>query len=273
MIKKVMSLVIVLLILWVAASFSRAIFTPKGSDSEGKIITGHRGGAGLGLENSIECIERGMAAGATSIEIDVHITADGKVVVCHDPTLDRTTDTSGAINDLTLDQIKAARLTNANGEATEQTIPTLEQVLQTIDGRVELLLEINRTKGNNPGIESAVLNILKEHNALSYTVIQSFDDSVLETLHTLDPSLKLEKLLFGKILGLPLIFDGTLTRFSTDKYHYIRSFNFYHKALSAPLSRYLHSKGYRTRIWTVNDPKTLKAVALDGIITDRPDLM
>ena len=75
------------------------------------------------------------------------------------------------------------------------------------------------------------------------------------------------------ILGLPLIFDGTLTRFSTDKYHYIRSFNFYHKALSAPLSRYLHSKGYRTRIWTVNDPTTLKAVELDGIITDRPDLM
>ena len=146
-------------------------------------------------------------------------------------------------------------------------------MLQTIDGRVELLLEIKRTKGNNPGIESAVLNILKEHNALSYTVIQSFDDSVLETLYALDPSLKLEKLLFGKILGLPLIFDGTLNYFSTDKYHYIRSFNFYHKALSAPLSRYLHSKGYRTRIWTVNDPKTLKAVALDGIITDRPDLM
>ena len=236
------------------------------------VITGHRGGAGLGEENSIECIKRGMAAGATSIEIDVHITADNQIVVCHDPTVDRTTNGKGAINDMTLEQIKALRITNAEGVATEQQIPTLEQVLEIVDGKVELLLEIKRKAGNNKGIETAVLDILRQHNALPYTTIQSFDDSVLETMYALDQSLKLEKLLFGKFVGLPLIFDGSLTHFSLEKYNYIRSFNFFYGGLSASLSKYLHQHGYRTRIWTLDDPKSALDIELDGIITDRPDL-
>ena len=268
-----MYLVIVLLLIWVVASFTRAIFSPKGGTTTNKVIIGHRGGAGLGLENSLECIEKGIAAGASSIEIDVHLTADNQVVVCHDPTLDRTTNCKGSINELTLYQIKQARLIDKNGIVTEQTIPTLAEVLNTINNRVELLLEIKRIRGNNKGIELAVLNILRQHDALGYTAIQSFDDSVLETLHTLDPSLKLEKLLFGKLLGLPIIFDGTLNLFSLEKYSYITSFNFYHTALSAQLSHDLHKKGYKTRIWTVNELTDIRNIKIDGIITDRPDKM
>ena len=270
--KKVILFCIILIVAWAAASFTRGIFAPKGSPMESLIITGHRGGAGLGEENSIECIKRGMQAGAESIEIDVHITADNEIVVCHDPSLDRTTTGTGAINDLTLEQILAVSLKDLHGNATSQKIPTLKQVLDTIDGKTELLLEIKRKDGKNKGIEEKVLEILKENNALGYTTIQSFDDSVLEKLNSLDPSLKLEKLLFGKLIGLPVIFDGTFKKFSTEKYSYVRSFNFFHMALGKNLSEYLHKKGYRTRIWTFDTPEKTPQIKLDGIITDRPDL-
>ena len=272
--KKIIRTILVLLaIVPVLAieSCGTGVFTAKRTSTENLIITGHRGGAGLGAENSLECIRKGIETGATSIEIDVHITADNKIVVCHDPTVDRTTNGSGAINEMTLEQIKELRLLE-NGAVTDLQIPTLEQVLEVIDGRVELLLEIKRKKGDNEGIEERVLEILKENNALSYTAIQSFDDSVLETLYALDNSLHLEKLLFCKLAGLPVIFDGKFTKFSFQKYHYIKSFNFYHKGLSKSLSKELHDAGYKTRIWTLNDPDAIPDIELEGVITDRPDL-
>ncbi len=269
--KKVILGLSVLIPLWIAASFTRGMFTSKTTDSEELVITAHRGGAALGEENTIECIQRGMAAGAASIEIDVHITADNHIVVCHDATVDRTTNGTGTINDMTLEQIKALRIINADGEATQQQIPTLEQVLETLNGEVELLLEIKRKNGNNKGIEEAALRIVREYGALPYTTFQSFDDSVLEKLHSLEPSLKLEKLLFAKIIGLPIIFDGTPTLFSKEKYSYIQSFNLYYRALSAPLSKHLHKLGYKTRIWTLNDPAAIPDIELDGIITNHPD--
>ena len=225
----------------------------------------------MGAENSLECIRKGLDAGASSIEIDVHITADGHIVVCHDPTVDRTTNGSGTINGMTIEQIKELRLLE-NGAVTDQQIPTLEQVLEVIDGRAELLLEIKRTNGNNKGLEQRILEILRQHGALKYTAIQSFDDNVLETLHSLDSTLQLEKLLFCKFLGIPVIFDGTFSCFSPQKYSYIRSFNFYHRGLSKSLSEYLHKNGYRTRIWTLNDPRAIPDIELEGVITDRPDL-
>ena len=272
--KKVIWIILALLaiiLVWMIASFTRGVFTPKRSTVEGLTITGHRGGALLGAENSLECIRKGLDAGASSIEIDVHITADGHIVVCHDPTVDRTTNGSGAINGMTIEQIKELRLLE-NGTVTDQQIPTLEQVLEVIDGRAELLLEIKRTNSNNKGIEQRVLEILRQHGALKYTAIQSFDDNVLETLHSLDSTLQLEKLLFCKFLGIPVIFDGTFSCFSPQKYSYIRSFNFYHRGLSKSLSEYLHKNGYRTRIWTLNDPHAIPDIELEGVITDRPDL-
>ena len=265
------SALLAIVLVWMIASFTRGVFTAKRTLTGNLTITGHRGGALLGAENSLECIRKGLDAGASSIEIDVHITADGHIVVCHDPTVDRTTNGSGAINGMTIEQIKELRLLE-NGAVTDQQIPTLEQVLEVIDGRAELLLEIKRTNGNNKGIEQRVLEILRQHGALKYTAIQSFDDNVLETLHSLDSTLQLEKLLFCKFLGIPVIFDGTFSCFSPQKYSYIRSFNFYHRGLSKSLSEYLHKNGYRTRIWTLNDPRAIPDIELEGVITDRPDL-
>ena len=102
--------------------------------------------------------------------------------------------------------------------------------------------------------------------------VQSFNDFALEKIHLLDPGIRLEKLLFAKLPGLPLIIDGyQLTFFSYDKYSYIKSFNFYYRSIWKSLLDDLHAHGKEVKLWTLEDLNA-PALNVDGIITNRPDL-
>ena len=90
-------------------------------DLDAHPVIGHRGAAGLAPENTIEGFRAGIAAGAEAIEFDVHLSRDGKAVVIHDPTLDRTTDRAGSIRDLTLEEIQQADA--GFGFTTDGTLP------------------------------------------------------------------------------------------------------------------------------------------------------
>ena len=74
------------------------------------MIIAHRGGALLGTENSLSCIEKGIATGADMVEVDLHLTADKQIVVCHDQKVDRTTNGKGRIEEMTLAEIQKLRL-------------------------------------------------------------------------------------------------------------------------------------------------------------------
>lgn len=209
-------------------------------------ITAHRGGRNSGPENSLPAIERSLNAGIKSIEVDIHRSNDGHLVVCHDRTIDRTTNGKGFIGKMSFDELRHFSILDDEGIPTPEKLPELEEVLDLIDGRAELLLEIKRQGDDNPGIEKQVIETLKERKAESWTIIQSFNDSVLETIHSIDASIRLEKLLFCKLGFLPVIFDGTISYFSLEKYNYIESFNFYHKGLIRPLAEYLHENGKKS---------------------------
>ena len=123
--------------------FNRRGYTPD--EIRRLTVVAHRGGAALEPENTLRPIDRGIACGADMIEIDIHQTADGAIVVCHDPTVDRTTDGSGTIADMTLDEIRALHITDADGRPTDLRIPTLDDVLEIThhlnpDIRLEKLL-------------------------------------------------------------------------------------------------------------------------------------
>ena len=159
------------------------------------IVVAHRGGAVLGPENSLGCIERGMAVGARWIEIDVHLSADGEIVVCHDPSVDRTTDGEGYISETDYASLRRLRLLDADGNPTGEHLPTLDEVLDLIKGRANLLLEIKQSRHSLPGIEQACVDCIRRHGATESVTIQSFDDEVLETVHRIAPEIRLEKLL------------------------------------------------------------------------------
>ena len=224
-------------------------------------IIAHRGGAGLGLENTLSCIEAGLRCSSVSmIEVDVHLTKDGEVVVMHDPTVDRMTNYSGKIENMTLEQLKALRVV---GNCHSERIPTLREVLNLIGDRAEVLLEIKRPDNRDDGLEKACLDIIKECGAYGRVTVQSFNDIVLDRFHSMDPSIRLEKLLFVRPFNLKKIAQQK----------HIASYNIFHLGLiTRRFVEKMHSIGKEVKIWTLQSPQQRHASNLDGIITDRPDL-
>ena len=239
---------------------------------QAQTITAHRGGAFLGNENTLSCIEKGIASGADLVEIDVHKTRDGAVVVCHDETLDRTTDTKGRIEEMTLEEVRRARIVDRDGNPTDETVPTLGEVLQLIGGRCGLLLEIKLKRDDQyPGIVPDVLALVREGGMHDRTVIQSFNDAVIEEAHRLDPTIRVEKLLVCR-LPFGLCYDVRLHRFSFDRYGYAAAVNPCYRLTSRGFIRQAHKAGKEVRLWTVNKPLRRRLREADGIITNDPTI-
>lgn len=251
------------------------MFVTKGLD-HGKVrkieIVAHRGGAGIGLENTLSCIEKGIACGADMIEIDIHLTKDGHLLVCHDETVDRTTNGKGKIREMNLDEIRKLHVVDANKNMTEEHLPTLSEVMELVNGRTKLLVEIKRTKNIYQGIEQKLMDEIEKFHTSSWVVVQSFNDSVLANIHAINPQQRVEKLIICKFPGLPFIFDGTFTRFNFEKYSYIASFNIFHLSASRAFIKKIHKQGKEVKIWTLNEPQRAPDIHVEGIITDRPDL-
>lgn len=234
------------------------------------IIIAHRGGALLGTENSLSCIEKGIQTGADMVEVDLHLTADKRIVVCHDQSVNRTTNGQGKIEEMTLEEIQRLRILNHDGSVSNETIPTLEQVLDLCKGRCPLLLEIKKKRDDQYlGIEALADSIVKSYQMEKEVVFQSFNDDVLFKLHAIDPSLRLEKLLIVR-MGNVLI-DNSFSKFSWEKYDFVASFNIFHGFATDRFINDMHAHGKEVKVWTVDDPAKAPTKA-DGIISDRPDL-
>ena len=226
-------------------------------------IIAHRGGAGLGCENTLSCISKGLSFKPDMIEIDVHLTKDGEVVVCHDPTLHRTTDSGGKIREMNLDEVRSAHIVDRYGRITEDSIPTLREVLSLTAGKADILLEIKRCNNADDGLEKACLDMINESGLKDKVTVQSFNDIVLERIHKMNPDIRLEKLMLIRPFSMNRIRRRT----------WIASYNIYFRGLITEgfVSR-MHKMGKEVKVWTIQKPSHIPAHNLDGIITDRPDL-
>lgn len=227
-------------------------------------IIAHRGGAGLGCENTLSCIEAGLATGRTDmVEVDVHLTKDGHVVVCHDPEVSRTTDGKGMIKDLTLAQIRSFHIKNKEGRIVHETMPTLLEVLQSIGDRAELLLEIKRSDDRDDGLERKCLDVIRKSGAYGRVTVQSFNDIVLDRFHQMDPAVRLEKLLFFRPFNWEKV----------QRQNHIASYNIFFRGLvTRRFVHKMHLLGREVKVWTLKSPSQIPTDNLDGIITDCPDL-
>lgn len=272
---KFLLLIVFFALAWIILSGVYAM-TLFGSDRMKKdiAITAHRGGAGYGPENSISCIRRSLEAGIPSIEIDVQLSKDGHLIVCHDASVDRTTNGSGRISDLTLVELQSLHLVSKTGEMLEEGLPLLKEVLKLIDGKAHLLLEIKCPKEvDYKVLNSAVVKEFNEYGNVDWVTVQSFSDETLEDMHEQLPTMRLEKLAFFKLLGLPYIFDGKFRHFNAERYNHVESLNFFYGGISQSFVDALHVAGKRVRVWTLNKQGRRPNLSVDGIITDYPDLM
>lgn len=263
------SVILITIVYMIISTFSSVFMPAYSQEMKNKIIVAHRGGANLGLENTLSCIQKGIDSGADMIEIDIHLTKDNKVVVCHDKSINRTTNGKGKIKDMTFEEIRLYNIIDENGNVTDQTIPSLEEVMELINGQTQILIEIKKTGNLYVGLEEKTLEIIKKYNAFSWTVVQSFNNSVIEKIHSLDPNIKLEKLLTVRFLGSKYIFDGSFSVLDFEKYSYVQSYNIFYKAASKSFIDLIHKNGKEVKVWTLNKVKDLD---VDGIITNSPNI-
>ncbi|RLI24029.1 glycerophosphoryl diester phosphodiesterase [Candidatus Bathyarchaeota archaeon] len=148
-------------------------------------VTGHRGAAGLEPENTLRSIRKAIELRVDQVEVDVHLTRDGEIVVIHDERVDRTTNGRGYVRDFTFKELR--KLDAGKGER----IPTLREVLNLTVGRVVLQIEL---KGE--GTVEPVVRLIEEMGAENWVTITSFHPEMLKKTRELDPMLSTGLLIF-----------------------------------------------------------------------------
>ncbi len=143
-------------------------------------IIAHRGASAEAPENTLAAFRRALALGATMIELDVRLTADGVPLVIHDSTLLRTTDGEGRVEELVLDEIRRFSAGRWFGEAfAAERVPTLAEVYALVGDRAEINVEI---KGEGGAAAQAALEVAREAAGLGRTLFSAFDPADLQKI-------------------------------------------------------------------------------------------
>jgi glycerophosphoryl diester phosphodiesterase len=234
----------------------------------------HRGASADAPENTMAAFLLAEKQGADMIELDVHFSKDGQVVVMHDSSLNRTTNGKGKIIDCNYSDLKKldAGIKFSNKFKGEK-IPLLEDVIKKI--QLPLLIEVKRSGRKSRGIEKKIIKIISEHHAEHRCFIQSFETSVLKNFKALDSNLPLYKLVTGNIPILPLHIDSKLQAGKITRYKW-EAINPNHLFVTESLVKKIHAKDKKIFTWTVNkkeDMKKLIDFGVDGIITNYPAVL
>jgi glycerophosphoryl diester phosphodiesterase len=243
-------------------------------------IVGHRGARGIAPENTLASFQKAIDIGVDAVEFDLHVSKDGKLVVMHDPNIERTTDGTGEIGDFSSEEL--GRLNAAAKFVGEiaygvQRIPTLQQVLDLIDGKVGIYLEIKLRSNNTryPGIEQMMLDVVRKYNVLASTLVSSFDFATLDEVKRLEPTLRTQvNISVGYFESLenkePKAVAADLVK---------RGFRWIainKKFLTLEMFSALKDQGLNVHPWAVNDVDEMWQfidMGVDLITTDRPDLL
>jgi len=231
------------------------------------LIIAHRGASGSAPENTLAAIKLAMEIGVDMIEIDVHQSKDEHIVVFHDEFLDRITGVEGRVIEYILEELQALDAGSSFDEKfAGEKIPTLDEVLQLVDGKTKLLIEIKVGRFGYPGIEENLLQSIKNHRAEKWCIIQSFDVDCLEKIRHLNKKIQIQHLIFAK----PSRFESII------KFGKVKGINLGFRITTRRLIDEIHGDGKTVYIWTVNDEKKMKKLmeyGVDGIITNYPEML
>jgi glycerophosphoryl diester phosphodiesterase len=227
-------------------------------------VIAHRGGRRWAPENTLAAFKRSVDAHADGIELDIHRCKSGELIVIHDETLPRTTNGAGFIKDKTLAELKALDAGSwYKPEFKDERLPTLEEVLHLVDGKLNVNVEIKNIPVDYPGIEDALIETLSHYKYPDKIIVSSFDHQVLKSFHRKAPQYKIGMLdaaipadigTYAKIVGA--------TAWNPE-FDVVRP-----DAVAAA-----HAAGLKVFVWTPNDKKdwaNLADMHVDGIITDDP---
>lgn len=240
------------------------------------LLAAHRGGALLWPENSLLAFRNAIALGVNFLELDVHLSRDGELVVIHDPTLDRTTTGTDPVRDRTLAELRAFRLKDKDGKFTEETIPTLNEVLAlpapaTLRFLVEIKVDGQRAR--YPEIEEKVLATLERHGVTVRAIVMAFEPETVRRIRQLKPEVTAGALYSKRRLER---MGSTVERELAELPKLGVGFVGLHQALVSPeVINQARQAGLLLGVWTVNEAPAMErfvSLGVDVLITDRPDL-
>lgn len=229
-------------------------------------VFAHRGASHYAPENTLPAFALAAAQGADGIELDVHLSQDGELVVIHDEELDRTTDGTGLVRDHTLAQLQALCADNHMPGFADARIPTLREVLELIRP-TPLLVNIELKTGVlwYEGIEQKALDLVREMGMADRVIWSSFNHYSIETVRQLAPEAETAYLYSDIICGVE--------RYAAA--HGVRGLHpgLWNVKMADLLQRYLAS-GLAVRVWTVDAAADLRWLLEAGadVITNDPPL-
>jgi len=227
------------------------------------IVMGHRGASADCPENTMIAVKKALEYGADYSEIDVHQTQDGKIILMHDETLDRTTSGMGYVWDHTWEEIRSMDAGSWFGEEfTGEPVPSLEEIIQFASGRIKLNIEIKISR-EEPELVSRVVNIINRNDFKDNCIVTSFDQKAVENVKRIDPLIQ-TGLIFGKDYPED-VFPGSWEVLSCN-----------YKVVDEDFVKKARENKKKIYVWTVdekNEMLRLIDLKVDAIITNRPGFL
>ena len=243
-------------------------------------VIAHRGANLVAPQNTLEAFRKSMEIGCDGFETDIHLTKDGIPVVCHNFTIDETSNGVGAIKDMTLEELREFDFGKYKGPEFEGTkIPTLDEFLslsEEMGDKMKVLdIELKSEHFGQAGTELAekTINAVKEHGLFDKLLISSFDPAILVVCKKIDKACKTgilyspDRLISVKIGARPVSFAKEIGADALHPYYMYVTRLYVERA---------HRAGIQVNPWTINKEaaaKHLIKLGVDGLITDDAGLM
>jgi glycerophosphoryl diester phosphodiesterase len=229
------------------------------------LVIAHRGGKRWSPENTLAGFKRSVEWGADGIELDIHCCKTGELVVIHDDTLARTTSGTGYVKDSTWDYLSSLDIGSwYDPSFKSERIPLLQDVLDVVDGKLCINVEIKNCPGNYEGIDDRLLTLLESYPYPDKIMISSFDHLVLKRIHDKTPTFKLA------LLGDSVLFD--LPNYA--KPIGATAWNPHFDCVRSDTVETAHRHGIEVNTWTLNSEEDWRRaceLGVDSIITDDPE--
>ncbi len=230
------------------------------------LVLGHRGASADAPENTLAAFRLAMEQGADGIELDVHLTADGRLCVIHDHSLARTTNGAGLVGEKSASELASL---SAGGWFSpvyaNEKVPELLEVLEQLPNDTVVNVEIKNGPVFYPGIGKAAAELLRPWNQKLKLLVSSFDHEVLHEVHQHAPELPLGLLYEAKLYD-PLAYVKSLP-------YPVRSLHLWHQLVTEETVNIAHEAGMMVLVYTVDrqeDVERMIACGVDGIITNKP---
>ena len=283
LLKLTTGLIAVLLIIYIImALLARPAADRSFFDQNSFMVIAHQGGEELRPSNTMVAFQHAVDLGVDVLEMDVHSTSDGTLILMHDDTVDRTTDGSGAIKTMTLAEIKQLDAgyywTNDEGQTHPYrdqgiTVPTLEELFIAFPN-MPMNIEI---KQQEPSIVAPFCQLLAEYDMLNKVLIASFHPKTMIEFREKCPGVA-TSMVEGEIrlfYGLNLAFLGRLFEPPGEAFQ-VPEYSGDTLVVTERFVRGAQRRNIAVHVWTVDDPADMQRfidMGVDGIITDRPDLL